>query len=178
LPVYIQLIKRKGWGFGTSSTPPVTLLSRAAPSQDLVKDPSAYIVVFVFCSIVQYFEMWDICCFDDFGWTAVHHCLINVREYQSRNQKRTVQRNWGKNIKQNEKHKTNINNVKKHALFYKQLEVKTNRTSLRTSQHGIQSVKTHNRTTQKIQKISNTDPTKNPRGELRRLWMISSSCFL
>ena len=35
------------------------------------------------------------------------------------------------------------------------------RKSLRTSQHGTQNVKTHNRTTQETKKVSNTDPTKD-----------------
>jgi hypothetical protein len=30
------------------------------------------------------------------------------------------------------------------------------------SQHGTQNVKTHNRTTQKTKKMSNTEPTKKP----------------
>jgi hypothetical protein len=30
-----------------------------------------------------------------------------------------------------------------------------------TPQHGTQNIKTHNLTTQKMKKISNTDPTKN-----------------
>jgi len=39
--------------------------------------------------------------------------------------------------------------------------------SQRTPQQGTQSVKTHNITTQKTKKISNTDPTKKNRGEIR-----------
>ena len=34
--------------------------------------------------------------------------------------------------------------------------------SHRTSQHRTQNVKTHNRTTEKSKKMSNTDPTKKP----------------
>ena len=55
----------------------------------------------------------------------------------------------------------------RHDPSYKQLEVDTNRTpflcaNLRTSQHGTQNVKTHNRTAQKTKKMGNTctDPTK------------------
>jgi hypothetical protein len=33
--------------------------------------------------------------------------------------------------------------------------------NIRISQHETQNVKTHNRTTQKTKKMSNTDPTKN-----------------
>ena len=36
------------------------------------------------------------------------------------------------------------------------------RKSWRTSQHGSQNVKTHNKKTQKTKKMSNTDPTQNP----------------
>ena len=36
--------------------------------------------------------------------------------------------------------------------------------SERTSQHGTQTVKTHNRTKHKCKKISNTDPAKYSRG--------------
>ena len=50
---------------------------------------------------------------------------------------------------------------------YKQLEVKTNRTSFlcrhRNEYHNMElNVKTHNRTTQKAKKMSNTDSTKKP----------------
>ena len=38
--------------------------------------------------------------------------------------------------------------------------------SQRTSQHGTQNIKTHNRTTQETKKMCNTDPQKNS-GELR-----------
>ena len=52
----------------------------------------------------------------------------------------------------------------RHEPSYKQLEVKTKRTQFfmrkRTSQQGTQNVKTHNRTTQKTKKMSNTDPIK------------------
>ena len=33
----------------------------------------------------------------------------------------------------------------------------------RTSQHGFQNVRADNRTNQKAKKMSNTDPTKNPK---------------
>jgi hypothetical protein len=43
---------------------------------------------------------------------------------------------------------------------YRRTEHRFMRKSLRTSQHGIQNVKTHNRTTQKTKKMKNTDHTK------------------
>ena len=46
--------------------------------------------------------------------------------------------------------------------------------SEQTSQHGTQNVKTHNRTTQKSKKMSNTDPTKKPRVNLLGLETTSS----
>ena len=45
-------------------------------------------------------------------------------------------------------------------------------TSVRTSQHRTQNIKTHNRTTQTTKKMSNTDPTKTVRGEL-----VRSPCY-
>ena len=51
----------------------------------------------------------------------------------------------------------------RHEPSYQQLEVKTNRTSLLCgNRNGTQNVKTHNRTTQKIKKMSSTDPTEKP----------------
>ena len=48
-----------------------------------------------------------------------------------------------------------------------ELNIISMRKSQRTPQKGTQSVKTHNITTQKTKKISNTDPTKKNRGEIR-----------
>jgi hypothetical protein len=54
----------------------------------------------------------------------------------------------------------------RHSPSHKQLEAKKNRNIVvirkvpQTSQHRTQNVKTHNRTTQKTKKMSNTDPTK------------------
>ena len=48
-----------------------------------------------------------------------------------------------------------------------ELNIISMRKSQRTPQQGNQSVKTHNITTQKTKKISNTDPTKKNRGEIR-----------
>ena len=44
-----------------------------------------------------------------------------------------------------------------------ELNIISMRKSQRTPQKGTQSVKTHNITTQKTKKISNTDPTKKTR---------------
>ena len=68
---------------------------------------------------------------------------------------------------------TNTNNINKTWALLQQLEVKTNWTSFyaeieRTSQHGTQNVKTHNRATQKAKKkMSNEDPTKKTGNDLR-----------
>ena len=48
----------------------------------------------------------------------------------------------------------------------------------RTSQHGTQNVKTHNRTTQNTKKMNETTTTKTTEGEIRSSQMVSSSCLL
>ena len=63
---------------------------------------------------------------------------INVREYRSGNQKWTIQGNWKYWVHKTQDNKTknttqyymqaSTNNIIKHELSYKQLEVKTNRT--------------------------------------------------
>jgi hypothetical protein len=57
----------------------------------------------------------------------------------------------------------------RHQPSYKQHRGKDepNMVFMRTSQHGTQNVKTHNKTTQKAKKMSYTDPTKITGGELR-----------
>ena len=57
---------------------------------------------------------------------------------------------------------TNTNNVKKTipSLQTTGGEDVPNMVFMRTSQHGTENVKTHNKTTQKAKKMSNTDPTK------------------
>jgi hypothetical protein len=63
---------------------------------------------------------------------------------------------------------TNINNVNKTWALLQTTGDKDEpnivfmRKSLRTSQHGTQNFKTHNRTTQKAKKMSDTHPTKKP----------------
>jgi hypothetical protein len=49
-----------------------------------------------------------------------------------------------------------------HADHYTQTN--TNNIFMWTSQDRTQNVKTHNKTTQETKKMSNTDPTKKPRG--------------
>ena len=105
-------------------------------------------------------------------------CLRQVEHIL--NQKWTIQRNWQhrvhktkKNPKQ--KHNTtrvghhstqantnNINNTDKTSALLQTTRGKDepNMVFMRTSQHGTQNVKTHNKTTQKAKKMSNTDPTK------------------
>ena len=74
------------------------------------------------------------------------------------------------NTKHEEKHNTmfvghhytptHTNNVYKTTGGNDEPNIVFMQKSQRTSQHGTQNVKTHNRTTRKIKKMGNTDPTK------------------
>jgi hypothetical protein len=89
------------------------------------------------------------------------------------NQKRTIKRNWPYREHKTKKYKTKTHNTQ-HANKHKQRNaliqttvaidhpnIISMRKSRRTSQHGTQNVKTHNRITHKNIMMSNTDPTKN-----------------
>ena len=61
---------------------------------------------------------------------------------------------------------TNANNINKTWILLQatggknEPNIVSKRRSQRKSQHGTKNVKTHNRTTQKLKKMSNKDPTK------------------
>jgi hypothetical protein len=122
---------------------------------------------------------------------------INVREYRRGNQKWAIQRNWQHRIHKTQKRQTKnttqyatdttihtqaqITSIK-HEFPYKQLEVKTKRTSFSfgngNGHHNTKlNVKTHNRTTQKTKGEQHVTHQKIG-DELMWSRRLSSHCLL
>ena len=139
-----------------------------------------------YISLVNWIGKQNCYNFDKFD--CISTLQINAREYRSGNQKMIIQRNWQHRVHKTKKIKqkhsticvghhhtqTNTNDVSKTCALIQTAGDKNqlNIVCMRTSQQ------THNRTTQKTKKMSNTDPTIKTGDELRCSRREGSSCFL